>query len=109
MTTAAFSREWFTMYCQNAAANVLDKDDNIRFTYDQLHNALNDIHTADEILTLDTKITALCNSKLGENVPPLKATMLLTLCNIHAAYLMLSGKWKEEPEQKVSECGFEIF
>ena len=36
--------------------------------------------------------------------------LLLTLLNIHAAYLMLSELWKEEPEPKEEDyCGFEIF
>lgn len=113
------TREWFTTYCQNAAANVLDKDGKVRFTYEQLKSALNGAadHSTSEIpnviLNLDDNIQKLCDSRCG----PQKMegndeyALLLTLLNIHAAYLMISGLWKEEPIQTggVSEYGFEIF
>lgn len=113
------TREWFTTYCQNAAANVLTKDGEIRFTYKQLHSALDAAaeHCAlkipKDILNLDDNIQKLCNSKHG--IQPSSEndqyTCLLTLLNIHAAYLMLSGLWKEEPIQQsgTDEYGFEIF
>ena len=119
MTTTAFSREWFTTYCQNAAANVLDKDGKIRFDYTQLKAALaacpehqtNEIPAA--IRELHSKIWELCNRKHGiaDMHGDAGWTMLLTLLNIHAAYLMVSGLWKEEPVQTggVDEYGFEIF
>ena len=113
------TREWFTTYCQNAAANVLDKDGKVRFTYEQLKSALNSaadhcaIEIPKDILSLDDNIQRLCNTKHG---PQQKSesdnyTLMLTLCNIHAAYLMISGLWKEEPVQSggTDEYGFEIF
>lgn len=119
MITATMSREWFTTYCQNAAANVLDKDGKVRFTYIQLKAALDAAsrHCANEIpvdiLNLDDNIQKLCNSRCGKQMKGDndEYALLLTLLNIHAAYLMLSGLWKEEPELKEEEdyCGFEIF
>lgn len=114
------TREWFTTYCQNAAANVLDRDGKVRFTYAQLKSALDGAADhcisgiPNDILNLDDNIQKLCNTKHG---PQQKSendnyTLMLTLCNIHAAYLMISGLWKEEPPQSeggVDEYGFEIF
>ena len=113
------TREWFTTYCQNAAANVLDKDGKIRFSYMQLKTALDAAadHCAlkipKDILNLDDNIQKLCNSKHGAQPSSENDnyTLLLTLCNIHAAYLMISGLWKEEPapQPEKDEYGFEIF
>jgi len=120
MSTTAISREWFTMYCQNAAANVLDKDSNIRFSYITLKAALDAAtrhcvsEIPNEVLNLDDNIQKLCNSRCGAQTSAGDSDMyalLLTLLNIHAAYLMLSGLWKEEPtpQSGVDEYGFEIF
>lgn len=116
----AFSREWFTTYCQNAAANVLDKDGKVRFTYAQLKISLDAAsrHCASEISTpvvlLHDNICKLCDARNGkQNLPENdEYALLLTLLNIHAAYLMVSGLWKEEkpaPQPGVDEYGFEIF
>lgn len=114
------TREWFTTYCQNAAANVLNKDGEVRFTYTELKDSLvaASEHRAEgivpAILKLHDNIINLCNNKHGQQV--LKDNdeyaLLLTLLNTHAAYLMISGLWKEEPVQQeggVDEYGFEIF
>lgn len=121
MTTTAISREWFTMYCQNAAANVLDKDGKVRFSYVDLRDSLTAAseHRAEAIvpviLKLHDNIVNLCNARNGNGNEELSQNdeyaLLLTLCNIHAAYLMVSGLWKEEPIQSEGkdEYGFEIF
>lgn len=115
------TREWFTTYCQNAAANVLNKDGEVRFTYAQLKSALDGAadhcvsSIPNDILNLDDNIQKLCNNKHGGQTTDQndQYTLLLTLCNIHAAYLMVSGLWKEEspvkPEGGKDEYGFEIF
>jgi len=115
------TREWFTTYCQNAAANVLNKEGKVRFTYITLKAALDAAsrhcvsEIPNEILNLDDNIQKLCNNKHGAQPSPGDSDMyalLLTLLNIHAAYLMLSGLWKVDPvkpEGGLSECGFEIF
>lgn len=113
------SREWFTTYCQNAAANVLDRDGHVRFTYEQLSGSLAAAsnHSTSEIpnavLNLHDNIVKLCNNRNGEQKfgDNEEYALLLTLLNIHAAYLMISGLWKEEkPEEGgVDEYGFEIF
>ncbi len=115
------TREWFTTYCQNAAANVLDKDGKVRFTYEQLAGSLDAAsrHDAPEVSTpvmlLHDNIINLCDTRNGKQTwsENDEYALLLTLLNIHAAYLMLSGLWKEEPptesEGGVDEYGFEIF
>lgn len=114
------TREWFTMYCQNAAANVLNKDSEVRFTYIDLRDSLNasSEHRAEaivpDILKLHDNIINLCDSRCGKQMKDDndEYALLLTLLNIHAAYLMVSGLWKEEPtepEGGVDEYGFEIF
>lgn len=113
------TREWFTTYCQNAAANVLDKDNKVRFSYTDLKDSLNAAseHRAEAIvpaiLNLHDNIVNLSNTRndkqaLSEND---EYALLLTLLNTHAAYLMVSGLWKDEkPAQGgVDEYGFEIF
>lgn len=114
------TREWFTTYCQNAAANVLDKDGKIRFSYTDLKDSLNAAseHRAEcivpDILKLHDNIVNLCNTRnpgLFKPTDNQEYALLLTLLNIHAAYLMVSGLWKEEPKPQggVDEYGFEIF
>lgn len=116
------TRDWFTTYCQNAAANVLDKDNKVRFNYSELKDSLNAAseHRAEgivpSILKLHDNIIKLCDSRngvqqLSEND---EYALLLTLLNIQAAYLMLTGAWKWEkepakPEGGTDEFGFEIF
>lgn len=112
------TREWFTTYCQNAAANVLDKDGKVRFNYIELRDSLNAAseHRAEcivpAILKLHDNIVNLCDGRCGKQMKGDndndEYALLLTLLNIHAAYLMLSGMWKEEPKEK-DYCGFEIF
>lgn len=106
------SREWFTTYCQNAAANVLDKDGHVRFTYEQLKAGLDSIgeDVPNSIVDLHEKIVQLCNNKCQHAEGAKQSALILTLLNIHAAYLMVSGLWKEEPPKKEEDyCGFEIF
>lgn len=114
------TREWFTTYCQNAAANVLDRDNTVRFNYIELRDSLNAAseHRADAavpaILKLHDNIVNLCDARFGKQMKGDndEYALLLTLLNIHAAYLMVSGLWKEEkPVQTggVDSYGFEIF
>lgn len=113
------TREWFTTYCQNAAANVLDKDGKIRFSYTDLKDSLNAAseHRAEcivpDILKLHDNIVNLCDARNGDITleKDEEYALLLTLLNIHAAYLMVSGLWKTAPvvQGGVDEYGFEIF
>lgn len=113
------SREWFTTYSQNAAANVLDKDGKVRFTYSELKTSLDGAtqHNSEDVdisvMALHNNIMKLCNAR-HEYIEPStndEWALLLTLLNIQAAYLMISGLWKEEPQPEggVDEYGFEIF
>lgn len=113
------TREWFTTYCQNAAANVLGKDGKIRFDYSELKISLeaatnHDSENVDiSVMALHNNIMKLCNMRNGQQTvyDNDEWALLLTLLNIHAAYLMISGLWKEEPVQQSGkdEFGFEIF
>lgn len=114
------SREWFTTYCQNAAANVLNKDGHVRFTYEQLSGSLiaasnhSTVEIPNTVLSLHANIMKLCDARNGiQSISDNdEYALLLTLLNIHAAYLMISGLWREEPpvqEGGTDEYGFEIF
>ena len=113
------TREWFTTYCQNAAANVLDRDGKVRFDMSELKTSLDAAanHNSDNIdqtiTDLHCKISQLCDTKHGSQHTSVNDNfaLILTLLNIHAAYLMISGLWKEEPKPEggVDEYGFEIF
>ena len=113
------NREWFTTYCQNAAANVLDKDGKVRFDMSELKVSLaaasdHDSENVDmSVMALHNNIMKLCNMRNGQQTiyDTDEWALLLTLLNIHAAYLMISGLWKEEPEPEPThdEYGFEIF
>ena len=108
---------WFAVYCQNAAANVLNKEGQDRFTLADLKDSLNAAleHRAEcivpTILKLHDQIVGLCCQRVGEeNLSECdEYALLLTLLNIHAAWFMLNGKWKDEPQPKEDEYGFEIF
>ena len=113
------TREWFTTYCQNVAANVLDKDGKVRFTYEMLSNSLRaapdhrikGIPSA--VLDLCDNIVKLCDARCAKQMKGDNDewVLILTLLNIHAAYLMISGLWKEEPPKQsgTDEYSFEIF
>lgn len=113
------TREWFTTYCQNAAANVLDKDGKVRFTYTELKvslDAASDHRISDvpnNVLRLHDNIVTLSNNRNDKQnlTNNQEYAVLLTLLNIHAAYLMVSGLWKDEKPETggVDEYGFEIF
>lgn len=110
--------KWYAQYCNLCAANVLDKNGELRFTYETLHHALDGVnndhygYVAESIVELQRNIINACNKQFAANV--LMDTnegemLLLTLLNIHAAYFMISGLWKEEPKEDKDEYGFEIF
>lgn len=105
--------KWFAQYCNLCAANVLNKDGNVRFTYNELHQALNDpgADSAEEMADLKDKIIGACNKQFGAQDPQTTIPLMLTLLNIHAAYLMMTGAWKyPDPEEgDKDEYGFEIF
>ena len=111
------TREWFTTYCQNAAANVLDRDGKVRFDYTELKESLRAVtdnvgEVDPAVMDLHEKIVQLCNNKCQHAEGAKQSAVILTLLNIHAAYLMVSGLWREEPKQPTQthdEYGFEIF
>lgn len=104
--------KWYAQYCNLCAANVLNKEGQVRFSYEQLHQALNDLNGAvsEDIVALERNIINACNKQYGTQDPRTVVPLRLTLLNIHAAYLMLTGAWMEEPKDpQQDEYGFEIF
>lgn len=110
MGKSLMDNKWFAQYCNLCAANVLDREGQVRFTYEQLHTALNDLNNQvpEPILELQRNIINACNKQFGVQDSETDMPLILTLLNIHAAYLMMTGVWKEEPKE-TSEYGFEIF
>lgn len=114
------TREWFTTYCQNAAANVLNRDNVMRFDCNLLKAASDALAKHDtrgisnEIFNLFDNIVTLCNKK--HNKLLLEETtefeLMSILVNMHISYAIMTGLWKTEPPKQeggVDEYGFEIF
>lgn len=115
------TREWFTTYCQNAAANVLNKDNEMRFSCSTLKAASDALAKnstegiSNEIFKLFDNIINLCNTKHNKLLL-MEATefeLMSVLVNMHISYAIMTGLWKDEPVPQqgggLSECGFEIF
>lgn len=112
-------REWYASFCNMCSANVLDRNNEVRFSFTDLQQALDNCSCGKDDLIPEPIITLLSN--IVNAVNKQKGTvylddkdehiLLLTLLNIHAAYLMLIHLWKyDEPKQgDKDEYGFEIF
>lgn len=106
------NNKWYAQYCNLCAANVLNKDGQVRFSYEELHVALNAAAEDDyslvpqPIMELQRNIINACNKQYGE--VQITNALMLTLLNIHGAYLMMTGHWKDEPKDN-DEGGVEIF
>ena len=114
-------REWYAQFCNFCAANVLDRNNELRFSFDDLSAALNNCANNNDhlipapIITLLSNIVDAVNKqkgtvKLDDNDEHI---LLLTLLNIHAAFLMLTRSWRFDEgaaaEDGHDEFGFEIF
>lgn len=111
-------RDWFATFCLQSAANVLDRNNNVRFSYQTLSDALRVVENFEDdkipqpVLELFGNIVNLCNRtkgavKLADNE---EHALLLTLLNIQAAFTMVCGAWKEvQVNNDKDEYGFEIF
>lgn len=116
----AADRDWYASFCNMSAANVLDRNGNMRFTFTDLSVALNNCSNGDDHLIPEPIITLLGNivNAVNKQKGAVKLDdtdehiLLLTLLNIQAAYLMLTRIWRydegAQPEDK-DEYGFEIF
>lgn len=120
LTITPKDREWYAQFCNFCAANVLDRNNEIRFSFTDLQQALDNCSCGNDhlipapIITLLSNIVDAVNKQKGavklddqdEHI------LLLTLLNIQAAYLMLVHIWKFENTPKEGdkdEYGFEIF
>ena len=84
----------YAKYCQNAAANVLNKDGHVRFTLEQLNRAMDQCSQhADNIeqpvLELHNNILKLC--ELQNMDVSAEYTLLITLITIHMSYIWITG------------------
>lgn len=113
-------REWYASFCNMCSANVLDRNNNLRFTFTDLQQALDNCSSGNDHLIPEPIITLLANIVNAVNKQKGTVTLddkdehilLLTLLNIHAAYLMLTRIWRFDDTPKDpqhDEYGFEIF
>ena len=87
--------DWFRQYMNHVAANVMDRDGNVRFTYKQLRSALDAVtshHNEDvpePVLRLFANIiNALPQITMSDNT---ERVLFLALLNCHMAYLLCTG------------------
>lgn len=110
-------RDWFTTFCTQCAANVLDRNNDVRFSYTTLSTALlavennDDFQVPRDVVELFRNIVGYCNKVKGQQefTDNEEHALLLTLLNIQAAFTMVCGAWKEIPADDKDEYGFEIF
>lgn len=87
--------DWYRQYMSHVAANVMDRDGNVRFTYKQLRGALDAVtsnHNEDvpeDVLRLFANIiNALPPITLSDRA---ERVLFLALLNCHMAYLLCTG------------------
>lgn len=87
--------EWFRQYMNHVAANVMDRNGEVRFTYKELRTALDaienhhDEHVPQTVLELFSKIvSALPPITLSDSA---ERVLFLALLNCHMAYLLATG------------------
>lgn len=110
-------RDWFACFCMQSAANVFNKDGQLRFHYDTLSKALHacenrlDSQVPHDVVELFGKIVGYCNSTKGDIVlsDNEEHALLLTLLNIQVSFVIMCGLWKVVDEDDKDEYGFEIF
>ena len=120
MKPTTMDRDWFAQYCNMCAANVLNKDSHVRFSFTDLSVALDNCTNGNDSLIPGPIIELLNNVVNAVNKQKGKIDLdetdehilLLTLLNIHASYLMLTRIWRYEDGAQAEdkdEYGFEIF
>lgn len=94
--------EWFRKYMNHVAANVVDRDGNVRFRYRDLRTALDAVtsnHDEDvpqSVLQLFANIMgALPQISLDEKQ---ERVLFLALLNCHMAYLLTTGFFLNEDD-----------
>lgn len=101
MTTGGvtMTREWYSKYCQLAAANVLDRDNKLRFDYNRLRKArdASALHYDDciprDVLELFRNVYETTVKMAGAYTPndEEQNILLQVLLNIHVGYQMITG------------------
>lgn len=120
MTITPENRDWYAQYCNLCAANVLDKQGQVRFDFVDLSTALEaasegrDDLVPESIDVLRANIVELCNKQKGMQELDTQDwhILMLTLLNTHAAFLMLVKIWRFEDKAGLCESetpGIEIF
>lgn len=96
------NREWFAQYCNHVSNNVLNRDGQVRFTYNQLKSSLDAVKLA-RFDKVDGDVAALYD-KILKVMPQVElsrrqeVTLILLLLNIHMAYSMVTDYLlKEDP------------
>lgn len=96
------NREWFAQYCNHVSNNVLNRDGQVRFTYNQLKSSLEAVKLA-RFDMVDDAVCDLYNNILKvmpqvELTTRQETTLILLLLNIHMAYSMVTDYLlKEDP------------
>lgn len=96
------NREWFAQYCNHVSNNVLNRDGQVRFTYNQLKGSLDAVKLA-RFDKVDGAVCDLYNNILKvmpqvELTTRQETTLILLLLNIHTAYSMVTDYLlKEDP------------
>lgn len=87
--------DWFAKYMHHVAANVVERDGSVRFSYKQLRSALDALEAGNEeripqdVLKLFSNIISV--------LPPIdlddriQITLMLALLNCHMAYHLVTG------------------
>lgn len=95
----SMTREWYSKYCQLAAANVLDRDNKLRFDYNRLRKArdASALHYDDciphDVLELFRNVYETTVKMAGAYKPndEEQNILLQVLLNIHVGYQMITG------------------
>lgn len=96
---ATMSNEWYAKFCQLAAANVLDRNQHLRFDYTTLKRARDmgalrhDNAIPADIVTLFQNVYKTTCQMAGDFVPDEKQqnVLLQVLLNIHVGYQLITG------------------
>lgn len=99
--------EWFAKYVTHVANNIRNKEGNVRFNYATLRRALDALEAGDEVRVPKPVLELFAN--IVGIMPPVELddktqrVLLLSLLNIHMAYLLASGYLLNKDESIVSD------
>lgn len=93
MDNTRIDAQWFAKFMTHAANNILDREGQVRFTYEQLRNTLTTIEHGGE--NIDPAVRELLGKIIGI-LPPIElsdrqiVTLCLALLNCHMAYHLVN-------------------